>query len=153
MKIKKKIMSAIFIVCSMLPIFTPVANAYAPSAFGWTLGEMIYGYPQWPHYYRWRVAELGVSPFATRYNAFLSIGPYERYEIQVTKYGRVSVISGISEFGSLKACLAAELALSPGLVTLTKTTRVGFNAGAYDVSSDCTPQGSLAYQVAFIVSA
>lgn len=127
------------------------AQAMSPSAFGWTLGERIYGYPQWKYYYRWRVIELGKWPIAHRYNAFLSIGPYQRYEIQVTPFGRVSVISGISNFGSSKACKTAQLALSPQIASLAAVNKIGFLGPGYNVTSSCTAIGTLAYQVAYFM--
>lgn len=127
------------------------AKAMSPSAFGWTLGERIYGYPQWPKYYRWRVADMGKWPIAHRYNAFMSIGPYQRYEIQVTPFGRVSVISGFSEYGSVKTCRAAQLALAPSVTSLSAINKFGFYGSGYNVTSTCTPGGTLSYQVASVM--
>lgn len=120
----------------------------SPSAFGWTLGERIYG-PQWKKYYRWRVRELGKWPVAHRYNAFMSFGPYQRYEIQVTPFGKVSVISGISNYGSAKACKTAQLALSPQIAAMAEVNKIGFINAVYNVSSACTPTGTLTYQVSY----
>lgn len=139
----------------LIPIFISIflmliptqAKAYSPSAFGWTLGERIYGYPQWPKYYRWRLIDLGKWPVAHRYNAFMSVGPYQFYEIQVTPFGRVGHISGRSEFGSAKACKTAQLALSPGIASLAMTNKFGYTTGAYSIISGCSPMGTLVYEV------
>lgn len=126
--------------------------AVAPAAFGWYLGEMIYGYPQWPFYYRWRVVNLEKWPVAHRYLAPLSIGPYQRFEIQVTAYGRVSVIGGYSNYGSLAGCKAAQLALAPDIESLARVNKIGFYGPGYNVSASCTPSGTLAYQVAYNIT-
>lgn len=126
--------------------------AVAPAAFGWYLGEMIYGYPQWPYYYRWRVVDLEKWPVAHRYLAPLSIGPYQRFEIQVTVYGRVSVIGGYSNYGSLAGCKAAQLALAPDIESLARVNKIGFYGPGYNVSASCTPSGTLAYQVAYNIT-
>jgi hypothetical protein len=129
------------------------ANAsIAPAAFGWYLGEMIYGYPQWPFYYKWRVKLMEMWPVAHRYYAPLSIGPYQRYEIQVTTYGRVSVIGGYSNFGSLAGCKAAQLALAPDIESLARVNKIGFYGPGYNVTASCTLSGMLGYQVAYNVA-
>lgn len=126
--------------------------AVAPAAFGWYLGEMIYGYPQWPFYYRWRVIDLEKWPVAHRYLAPLSIGPYQRFEIQVTAYGRVSVIGGYSNFGSLAGCKAAQLALAPDIESLARVNKIGFYGPGYNVTASCTLSGMLGYQVAYNIA-